>query len=513
MSTLLPRAAQGLRHLFQHASLFLHSIRFRLTLWFVAILGLVVAAFGGFIYSTQAHELHLAALERLALQARQLVTFYRLAGLQFSADGQLLVPQLENNTPLLQTDEILVIASAQGQVIYSAGPIAGTEADHLASYGLKQGQEAGPFTYAIAQASRPDSPFQQEYYFAMAPLSLAPGQPGLLILGSPTDPGGQLQRLLVTLLLGGAATLISAWLGGYWLADRAMRPIRTITRTARTIGDTDLNRRLNLHSRDELGELATTFDQMLARLQAAFDRQRQFTADASHELRTPLTIINLETERVLTSPRSAEEYTGTLKLIRSENEYMARLVNDLLTLARMDAGQTALKLEELDLSEVIVDVIERLAPLAQRQGVSLVCGDLPEMCLRGDRQYLGQMLSNLVENAIKYSGGPGKLVQVAAGFHPVQTAVHARVQVSDGGPGIAAEHLPHLFDRFYRVDQARQRPDDGPAASGNGNEPGGSGLGLSIVQWIAQAHGGQVTVQSEVGRGSVFEIDLPLGEA
>ncbi len=506
----LPKLPQRLAGLVsgqgRRAALFVHSLRFRLTLWFVAILGIVVATFGAFIYSTQARDINAMALEQLTVKTRQLVTFYRLSGLRFTSDGKLFVPTLSNDSPFLQPDEILVLVDPQGKVISSQGPISQAAADKLAAYGLQHGADAGPFSYVVAEAASAGTLFKEEYYFALASLPITDNTAALLILGSSADPGGQLQRLLLTLLLGGAGTLIVAWLGGYWLAYRAMRPVQVITRTAREIGETDLSRRLRLKAQDELGELANTFDGMLARLEAAFDRQRQFTADASHELRTPLTIISLETDRALANQRSAEDYRGSLRVIRSENEYMSRLVSDLLTLARMDAGQTMLKPETLDLSEVALDVIERLEPIAQQKGVALLPGALPEVRVAGDRQYLEQMAANLVENAIKYAGGQGKFVRVETGCD----APDAWLRVSDNGPGIAPEHLSHVFDRFYRVDEARTRSPEAPDGTGSsGVALGGSGLGLSIVRWVARAHGGDVHVHSEIGKGSIFQVDLP----
>ena len=213
----------------------------------------------------------------------------------------------------------------------------------------------------------------------------------------------QIGRLLVSLVFGNLLTLAIALSGGFWLADRAMRPVRTITQTAKQISETDLHQRLHLPGRDELSELGNTFDEMLNRLQAAFERQRQFTADASHELRTPLTIVELEASRALSTRRSVEEYENILRTIKSENQFMVRLVNNLLALARMDGGQVKLKTEPLDLSELAAEVIERMSPLAAAQGVSMTVGDLPKLAIVGDRSTLTQMLTNLVENAIKYS--------------------------------------------------------------------------------------------------------------
>jgi signal transduction histidine kinase len=292
--------------------------------------------------------------------------------------------------------------------------------------------------------------------------------------------------------------LVIALLGGYWLSDRAMRPVHTITQAARSISETDLSRRLNMKSKDELGELADTFDGMLGRLQAAFERQRQFVADASHELRTPLTIVNLETSRALAFPRKAEEYRQSLSIIQCENDFMTSLVNDLLTLARMDAGQDRMENLPVDLSDVALETLERLAPLAARNGVRLEAGELPEARILGDRQYLVQMVSNLVDNAIKYSAGEDKKVSIETGT----SGETSWVRVSDNGPGIAPEHLPHLFDRFYRIDKSRTREAGNSSGS---NYPVGSGLGLSIVQWIVQSHGGEIKIESLLGAGTTIE--------
>jgi signal transduction histidine kinase len=188
---------------------------------------------------------------------------------------------------------------------------------------------------------------------------------------------------------------------------------------------------------------------------------------------------------------------------------MIQMVTNLLTLARMDAGQVVLNKQELDLSDVTLEVVERLAPLAVNEQVRLSVGDLPELSVLGDRQYLAQMLSNLVENAIKYSRGEAPRVQIEAGSRDTARGTQAWVRVADNGPGIPPEDLPHLFDRFYQVDKSRTRDNSNDAAR-SGLALTGVGLGLSIAQWIAQAHGGEIIVQSEPGKGSIFEVSLPL---
>jgi len=178
-------------------------------------------------------------------------------------------------------------------------------------------------------------------------------------------------------------------------------------------------------------------------------------------------------------------------------------VTDLLTLARMDAGQAPLKREPLDLSDLALEIVERLQPLANHRQVTLVSGDLPEVPIQGDRQYLIQMLTNLVENALKYAGENDKTVTVETGCCQGDDPPRGWVRVIDNGPGIPPEHLPHLFDRFYRADKARGHLDDLSSSTS-------SGLGLAIVQWIAVAHGGGASVTSQVGKGSTFEVWLPL---
>jgi two-component system OmpR family sensor kinase len=481
-------SAPGLSTLPKRIASVLHSIRFRLVLWYTVILALVLVAFSLFIFIKQKSDILGESAFRLE---RKMAT---LGGtLTITSDGLLVPPGV------LQDTDVFVFADMNGQLLASNGPLSSLEYRILAANSLREFEHRRSSSNNAIIWRQGIGPLRGRYIFVTIPLQSGIRQSGLVTLGSPADPYGLESRLLFTLMAGSLATLIIALLGGYWLADRAMRPVRTITQAARSIGETDLNRRLNMKSKDELGELANTFDGMLGRLQAAFERQRQFVADASHELRTPLTIVNLESGRALASPRKAEEYQHALSVIHAENDFMTSLVNDLLTLARMDAGQAVMKKQPVDLSDVVVETLERLGPLATRNGVQLEAGDLPETRILGDRQQLIQMVSNLVDNGIKYAAGRDKKVSIETSA----TSGDAWVRVSDNGPGIAAEHLPHIFDRFYRIDQSRTRAEDIPA---DPKAPSGSGLGLSIVQWIVQSHGGEIKVESQVGTGTTFEV-------
>ncbi len=533
---------------------FVYSIRFRLTLWSVAILSLVLLVFSAFVVFTQAHLLQVEAENQLQLQSQRLANLYDPLTRQLPLSG------LGETT--LPPNAVVVLVDEQGTIVQKAGAIGDGDVKQLIGF---IGQQKGGFntwarnsaalnlftvlvnsvrpllplrldtlsvsdmfalfmngakslmairlqglplstTYTPTDSPLPDPP--QRYLIYATPVLLKGVLFGTLIVGSPLALDVQIHRLITTLVLAVPATLLVALIGGYWLSSRAMRPVQSITRTAQTIGETDLNRRLNLNAHDEIGELAHTFDQMLDRLQAAFNRQRQFTADASHELRTPLMIVNLEVNRALAHPHTPQEYEQALSIIGTENDYMGQLVNDLLILARADAGQNTLKLEALDLGELALDVVERLGPLARRTGIELITDDLPELNICGDRVYLTQMLTNLIENAIKYTAGSGQHVWVEGDCQWVADHAWGCIRIKDDGPGIAAEHLPHLFNRFYRVDKARShdrpKPETSEVASGS------SGLGLAIVQWVARSHGGTVDVHSEPGQGAIFQVRLPL---
>jgi len=474
---------------------FFHSIRFRITLWFIFILAIVLTIFSSFIYLNEARDLQGDSVSNIQEKFARLLGYYRSAEWQNSNLGLSDVP---NDNPPLQQGDMLALVNANGQIVQTWGirPSDKLVSDLISTASRQQNFNVYEQSVSVTDTNGKTS--NSDYLFIVSPVIREGMLVGALIIGSPTSLPSQLQRLKVSLLLGSLIMLLIAFIGGLWLADRAMRPVKMITHTARNIEESDLSRRINLQGRDELAELSNTFDNMLSRLQVAFDRQRRFVADASHELRTPLTITNLEINQALSKHRSAADIQRALQTINAENERMMRMVNDLMTLARMDSGQAILQFEKLDLSDVALEAVERMTSLAERQKVTLETAELLELTVSGDRQYLVQMISNLIENAIKYSGaGQSVRVETSAG-----EAGFAALRVTDTGPGIPAEHLPHLFDRFYRVDMARTQSDDSSA-------PSGSGLGLSIVAWIVEAHGGKIHVESQVNSGTSFIVTLP----
>lgn len=489
------RFADGLRRL-------LHSFRFRLTLMFVAILALVLAGFSAFIYNRQVQINHAEEVSRLVSQSAQLVAYYesQMAFTENQREGRSVsVPQ--SKLPLLPDDTLLALVGLDGKAVLQQGPLQPDILSALVKKWEDSPDTLQPLSFTATGQGRAGG---TAYLFMVNPLQVEGRDVGYLLLANPTDPGSQLPRLAIALALSSLLIVLLAFGGGYWLANRTMQPVQAIVHTAQQISESDLSRRLNLHRTDELGELADTFDQMLDRLQAAFERQQQFTADASHELRSPLAIIELESNRLLERKRTPEEYEKVLRLIQSENEWMSRLVNELLLLARMDAGQIAQRSERVDLSEVIVDVTERLTPLAQARGVALKTGELGECYAQGERVYLTQLLTNLVENALKYTHREDGRVLVVSASKVQDGQPWSLMVITDNGPGIPEEHLPYIFNRFYRLDPARTRTEEGAAALVSS-----SGLGLAIAQSIAQVYGGKIEVQSQEGKGSTFTVWLP----
>jgi heavy metal sensor kinase len=316
----------------------------------------------------------------------------------------------------------------------------------------------------------------------------------LQVARSQAEIEATLRQLALLMAVAVPLTLLLASAGGLFLAGRALGPIDRITRAAAAIGAEDLSRRLHFgQARDEVGRLAATFDSMLDRLDASFRRQRQFTADASHELRTPLTMLTSQIDVALDRQRSPQEYEQLLASLREDTTRMAELLGELLTLARADAGQQLVAREALGLGDLVRSVVPAMQPLAAQRGVQLTETIDAQAVIDGDQTRLSQLLLNLVDNGLRYTPAGGS-VNVSVS----QDGPFAVLRVADTGVGIAAEHLPHVFERFYRTDAARARAE------------GGAGLGLAICQWIAEAHGGHIGVESEPGRGATFEVRLPL---
>jgi two-component system heavy metal sensor histidine kinase CusS len=329
-----------------------------------------------------------------------------------------------------------------------------------------------------------------------ARLRLGDQENTVLLMTSLAEVERELGQLLAVLLLTVPVALaVSAGLG-YLLARKALAPVEQLRRRTQEVTADRLDRRLPVaNPADELGTLAGTINDMIGRLERSFAEVRRFTADASHELRTPLTAIRTETEVALGKPSVPAEQRQLLGSILEECDRLTRLTDQLLTLAREEAGAAAAA-KEVELAALVGGVVETLRPLAEAKGLRLHAADRGPVSVLGDGARLRQVFCNALDNAIKYTPQGG-----AIDVHTEARAPDAVVTIVDTGEGIAPEHLPRVFDRFYRVDKARAR------------ELGGTGLGLSIARSIVAAHGGHIELTSTPGQGTTCTVALPLARA
>jgi len=315
-------------------------------------------------------------------------------------------------------------------------------------------------------------------------------------MGLPID---QVHQTLVLfrgyLLMFAPLLLLAAASGGFWLSRKALSPVDALTRTARTINATNLSHRLEkLTTGDELQRLSDTLNEMLGRIERAFIRVIQFTADASHELRTPVSLIRTEAEIALRRSRGDAEYREALRHILLEAERTSGLVEELLSLARADSGRENLQITSIDLPAVVREVSEQWRELMAARNLKFTRGITGgEVNVLGDRNGLRRLLTVLLDNAAKYTPAPGTVE-----LRLESTGSSAVIRVHDSGIGIALEDQPKIFERFYRVDKSRSR------------DLRGAGIGLAIAQWIVQQHKGSISVQSSPGQGSTFVVELPL---
>jgi len=450
------------------------SIKFRLTVWYLIAIVLPLVAFGAVAYFMLSKNLY-RNLD-LALQVR-------VAELQNSitvTDHQISFEQKFN--------DLVLIYDADSVLLQRLGP------NVRFSIIEKMVQQA-----LFGQSSFLTTPTTegQGVRLYAAPFNLDSRTRVAVIVGRLTS---EIQNMLsifrVVIIYSALAVVLLAGVGGMFLANRTLQPVDHITDIAREIGEGDLSRRINIQSEDELGRLASTLNRMIARLEEAFQKQRQFAADASHELRTPLAIIQAESSLALDKKRTQVEYRRSLDLVSQEVTYMSEIIGKLLLLARNDAGSEPLNFQEVNVKDLFTELSSDVEALAQEKGVAFNLGPMDNLTVKGDRFRLRQLFLNILDNAIRYTPNGGSVSSSL-----VRKNGSAFVSISDTGIGIPTEDLPFIFDRFYRVDKARSRTD------------GGMGLGLAIASSIVKLHGGGIEVESQVGKGSTFHITLPLLES
>jgi two-component system, OmpR family, sensor kinase len=335
------------------------------------------------------------------------------------------------------------------------------------------------------------------YRLYVRPFSLEQQSATLIVVQSFFHQHEFLETLAGTFFIVIPITLLIAGAGGYLLARSSLSPVVAMSEQARLIGAENLDKRLSVrHPDDELGHLAQSFNELLDRLSASFDRQKRFVADASHELRTPVAILCGETEVALAkTDRTEQEYREALRILADESKRLKHIVEDLFTLARADAGQYPLSYSDFYLDELASECAKNMRTLAAAKQITLTCGPTPESLISADEGLVRRMLLNLLDNAIKYTPAGGSVslhIQDHDGVYDLR--------VTDSGPGIPADLHARIFERFFRVDKARSRKDQ---------DGGGAGLGLSIGSWIATAHNGKLELTSSGPEGSTFTAILP----
>lgn len=456
-------------------------IRLRLTLWYVLLLGITFTAFS--VYLTLRFQSSLQDAIDLSLQITVSKTIAALDDEDFIETGRLTFDHTNQLQPV-SDDFAMQILSAQGDVwdTYNAFESVPSWGEVEAEYSTQ------PEMWRIHSQPIHDSD-GQVIGWVQAGQSLLPVQ----------ETVGDLREQL---LFGLPLVLLLAGLGGYFLANRALSPVEQITNMAQTINLQDLSRRIHYQGTlDEVGRLAQTFDQMLARLQDSFERERRFTADAAHELRTPLTVLKGQIDVTLSRARNSVEYENKLRELSMQVDRLIRLSNALLFLSRSDQNQISFTPASVNLTELLGVLIEQLQPLADEKNLELSAKIAGEFFIRGDSDHLIRLFMNLLENALKYTPANGQVTITAekARVEPGRNdANRVRVMIHNAGPGISQEHLPHLFERFYRVDEDRS------------SQTGGSGLGLAIAYEIVRLHGGEIVAQSEAGEGVTLSVRLPL---
>jgi heavy metal sensor kinase len=457
----------------------LRSIRVRLTLWYVLLLAVILAVFSAGVYFALRENLYSNLDDSLGSKAQL------MDGALQDNNGSLQL-STENAPGDPQGEQFTRVFDASGRLVFDNAPrSAAIPVDSAAAGAAIQGRATRGATSSAGDRLR----------VLTTPIIRDGAIKGALQVGlSEGDVRDTLRTLLLIIAIAYPLTLAVASAGGVFLAGRALGPIDSMTRVAKQLSAEDLSQRLDMQMPDdEVGRLAQTFNEMIARLEEAFRRQRQFTADASHELRTPLTAIKGQTEVALQRDRDPEDYRHVLQVVNSEVDRMIRLVGSLLALARADSGQMPLAKEPIDLGRIVADAVEQLRPAAAAKSIDLEARSGPGIRFVGDEDLLLQLMLNLLDNAVKYTPEH----QLIAATWSIENG-YAVVRVTDTGPGIAEEHLLRIFDRFYRVDQSRNQAN------------GGSGLGLPISRWIAESHGGTLTVESMRGRGATFTVRLPL---
>ncbi len=443
------------------------SLKIKLTAWYTAITA-VIAVLAVVALSKGMSRLQLGSMKQSLVRAVSLAAEevdYEDGAVELEGNGEDILEAYEEIT--------FAMFDLEGKPLYGALP------------GLH-----APFIEGEARTVQSDLGSPQLVYDRLIAFKKHPAVwlRGALSLGTLEESVGKLHAVALFML---PVLVLLAALGGYGLARRALRPVEEMVGAARTIaGGEDLERRIPVPpAQDEIARLAEAFNEMLARLNQAFYKERQLVSDAAHELRTPLAVMMAQSEYALAQETTRQDQQEAVRVIHETGERMARQISQLLQLARMDMDKEPFQMETLNLTDLLEGIVQEMAEVARAKGMELKAELTPNITLQGDQLLLMSLYLNLLTNAIAYGKQGGHMF-----LRLWEEEGHILSSVEDDGMGIAPEHLPRIWDRYYRVDSAR------------GSGEGHAGLGLSIVQWIVRRHGGQIQVKSLQGEGTVFTV-------
>ena len=458
------------------------SFRLRITAWYLAFFALLFALFGVYLYGVLARALESRLDARLASEAATAVGLFLDELDEMKGDVSKAAPEAVGEMHVRDS----TIAILEGGRVLSAGEGASGEGLRQVT-ALAGAHSESEFTLALPALGRHGA-------HAVVRRTPAAGASFLIVSMGPLDSMAADLALVRRVVLFGLPFLLGlAGLGGYLVATRSLAPLGWMAEQARRISGSNLDARLEIgDAAAELNMLAASFNELLGRLDQSFAAMKRFVADASHELRTPLAVIHGEADVALAHNRPAAEYRQSLAIILDESRRLSRLVDDLLNLARADAGRVRLETADFYFDDLVAECCRSVQTLAASRGITLECRPSEDVAFRGDEALLRRLVVNLLDNAIRYTPAGGRIT----------ASLEARgeevcLRIADTGIGIPPEAAEHIFERFYRADKARSRAE------------GGFGLGLSIVKWIAESHRGAVAVSSRPEEGSTFTVTLP----
>ena len=468
------------------------TVRTRLTLWYVAVLAAALFIVGGLIYVLLARALYARIDDNL--QAVVGIAMTSLAN--DLAEGQDTQDAARSTAAeLASREQMLVIYDATGHLLASEGH------DDPIDFALPA-PDTIPTNDVLLRTAVEVKDRDDRHRLALRRVTIGPAATTyLVVVGSQLEPTDEeLESLREILSYVVPIALLVAGLGGWLLARRSLSPVVAMAERARRMGGENLSARLPVaNPRDELGKLAETFNELLGRLEASLTQQRQFMAEASHELRTPVATARAAASVALQqSSRDESEYRETLGIIEQQTVRLSRLVEDMFTLARADAGNYPVHRVHMYLDEVVDDVVRAARVLASAKDVSIVAATVPSAAFYGDEDLIRRLIVNLLDNAVRHAP---RTSTVRAELE--QTREGYAISISDQGPGIPADMQPHIFERFYRGHSGRGR-----------NQPdGGAGLGLALARWTANLHGGDVTLARSSRTGTTFTVSLPVSQS